>query len=85
LVTIGLAIPPTVAAVAAHADRVQAAMEAWDLGGQPNLGATADPARIGRNYDPETYARLKTLVTTYDPDGLLTAAHAIRTAAQPSG
>jgi hypothetical protein len=82
LVTIGLAIPPTIAAVTAHADRVQAALEAWDSGGQPNFGATADPARIGRNYDAETLARLKTLATTYDPVGLLTAGQPIRAAGE---
>ena len=80
--TIGLAIPPTIAAVTAHAERVQAALQAWDGGGQPNFAATADPAGIGRKYYPETLRRLGSLVATYDPQGVLTAGRAIRSAAE---
>ena len=78
LLTIGIAAGPGAGATAANAAAVLAAMGPWSDGSsQPNFAASNDPADVARNYDPATLARLATLVATYDPDGVLTAARGL--------
>ncbi|TQS42250.1 FAD-binding oxidoreductase [Cryptosporangium phraense] len=81
LVTIGLGVPPVVAAAAAHGTALLAALGPWTTGGcLPNFTASADPSIVRRKYDDETLTRLATLATTYDPHGVIAAAHPIHAA-----
>lgn len=82
LLTIGIAAPPLAAATAGHASQVMTAMEPWSGGlGAPNFGASTDPELVARKYDAATLTRLATLTASYDPNGRIAAAHAVRAAA----
>jgi hypothetical protein len=58
----------------AHADQIFGALADWDTGGVwPNFGVPHDAASARRCYDEPTLARLREVVATYDPDGVLQA------------
>jgi FAD binding domain len=58
----------------AHADQVFAALADWDTGGVwPNFGIPHDAHSARRSYDESTLARLREIVATYDPQGVLQA------------
>lgn len=81
LLAIGVLAPPIAEATVASASAVMDRMGAWSDGAsQPNFAAGNDPARAARNYDRDTLARLSTLAATYDPDGVISAARAVRAA-----
>jgi FAD/FMN-containing dehydrogenase len=74
LLCIGIAAPPVVERTAADAARVVGALQPWATGGLlPNFGGGGIAA-----YDPETLERLRRLIATYDPAGLLVAADPLR-------
>ncbi len=61
-------------AALAHADQVFAALADWDTGGVwPNFGVPHDAVSARRSYDEPTLRRLREVVATYDPDGVLQA------------
>lgn len=69
LQTVGIAPDP---AVAAHAQRLFAALAPWDTGGTwPNFSPPHDPVSARRAYDEVTLARLAAVAERYDPDGVL--------------
>jgi FAD/FMN-containing dehydrogenase len=69
LLTVGMASEP---GVAEHADRVFAALAAWDTGGiWPNFGPPHDATTARRAYDEETLRRIVAVSRRYDPDGVL--------------
>jgi hypothetical protein len=58
----------------AHADQVFSALADWDTGGVwPNFGIPHDAVSARRSYDEPTLARLREVVDTYDPQGVLQA------------
>ena len=58
----------------AHADQVFSALADWDTGGVwPNFGIPHDAVSARRSYDEQTLARLREVVETYDPQGVLQA------------
>jgi hypothetical protein len=58
----------------AHADEVFMALADWDTGGVwPNFGIPHDAVSARRCYDEPTLARLREVVATYDPQGVLQA------------
>ena len=58
----------------AHADQVFCALADWDTGGVwPNFGVPHDRASALRCYDEPTLTRLREVVETYDPQGVLQA------------
>jgi hypothetical protein len=75
VLTVGMAMDEaTAAASRAHADQVFAALGDWDTGGVwPNFGIPHDAASARRSYDEPTLARLRKVVDTYDPQGVLQA------------
>jgi hypothetical protein len=75
LLAAGLAMDHASAAVTlAYADQVFAALRPWDTGGVwPNFGAPHDAASARRAYDERTLRRLREVVDTYDPQGVLQA------------
>ena len=57
-----------------HADQVFTALADWDTGGVwPNFGIPHDAVSARRSYDEATLARLREVVETYDPQGVLQA------------
>jgi hypothetical protein len=69
LLAVGMAHEP---GVAEHADRVFAALAAWDTGGiWPNFGPPHDASTARRAYDEETLRRIVAVSRRYDPDGVL--------------
>ncbi len=57
-----------------HADRLFASLRDWDTGGVwPNFGLPHDALSARRSYDEATLARLREVVDTYDPRGVLQA------------
>jgi FAD/FMN-containing dehydrogenase len=78
VLTIGIAPDP---ASRPDAERVFAALADWDTGGVwPNFVPPHDAASARRAYDPATLARLREVVRTYDPAGVLQVATAVRAA-----
>ena len=75
---VGLAIPPLADALGAHHAAADTTLAPWTVGRQPNFAA--DPATVARAYDSDSLARLGALVTTYDPDAVISAARSIREA-----
>jgi hypothetical protein len=75
VLTVGMAMDEaSEAAALAHAHRVFAALGDWDTGGVwPNFGIPHDAASARRCYDEPTLARLRQVVDTYDPQGVLQA------------
>jgi hypothetical protein len=75
VLTVGLAADAAMAeASLAHAHRLFAALADWDTGGVwPNFGIPHDAASARRSYDARTLARLREVVRTYDPQGVLQA------------
>jgi hypothetical protein len=75
VLTVGMAMDEASAGVAlAHADQVFAALGDWDTGGVwPNFGIPHDAVSARRCYDVPTLARLREVVDTYDPEGVLQA------------
>ena len=75
VLTVALAADEAMAAGAlAHAGRVFTALAAWDTGGVwPNFGIPHDAVSARRSYDEKTLARLREVVATYDPQGVLQA------------
>ncbi|TQN43872.1 FAD/FMN-containing dehydrogenase [Blastococcus colisei] len=75
VLTVGMAIDEEMAAGAmAHAQSVFAALGDWDTGGVwPNFGIPHDAVSARRSYDEPTLARLREVVDTYDPQGVLQA------------
>ncbi|TFV67465.1 UNVERIFIED_ORG: FAD-binding oxidoreductase [Bacillus sp. AZ43] len=62
-----------------HAHEVFAALAPWDTGGcWPNFGVPHDAVSARRCYDGPTLARLRRIVDTYDPRGVLQAGHYLR-------
>jgi hypothetical protein len=57
-----------------HADSLFMALADWDTGGVwPNFGIPHDAVSARRSYDVPTLARLREVVATYDPQGVLQA------------
>jgi hypothetical protein len=57
-----------------HADSLFMALADWDTGGVwPNFGIPHDAVSARRCYDERTLARLRKVVETYDPQGVLQA------------
>jgi FAD/FMN-containing dehydrogenase len=80
LLSVGVAAPPVVEAVRAHAARLQEAMAPWTSGGAlVNFTGTAERAAIERAYDAETLQRLTALAEHFDPHRVLACARALRT------
>jgi len=78
LLSIGLAVPPLVDAVTAHASALFAALDPWLTGGAlPNFAVGSSAARYQRVYDPDTLERLNTLARSYDPAGVLVEGHGL--------
>jgi FAD/FMN-containing dehydrogenase len=75
VLTVGMAMDADSAATAlAHADRLFGALADWDTGGVwPNFGIPHDADSARRCYDEPTLARLRQVVATYDPQGVLQA------------
>jgi hypothetical protein len=75
LLTVGIAADEASAAAAlAHSAQLFAALADWDTGGVwPNFGIPHDALSARRSYDQETLARLREIVDTYDPQGVLQA------------
>jgi FAD binding domain len=75
VLTVAVAADEAMAAGAlAHADQVFTALADWDTGGVwPNFGVPHDAVSARRSYDEETLARLREVVDTYDPQGVLQA------------
>lgn len=75
VLAVGMAIDEATAAGAlAHADRLFTALADWDTGGVwPNFGIPHDAVSARRCYDEPTLARLREVVGTYDPQGVLQA------------
>jgi FAD binding domain len=75
VLTVGMAMDHLSAAVSlAHADQVFAALRPWDTGGVwPNFGVPHDAISARRSYDERTLRRLREIVDTYDPLGVLQA------------
>ncbi|MGY1607606.1 MULTISPECIES: FAD-binding oxidoreductase [unclassified Geodermatophilus] len=83
VLTVGVAPDPVAEATTlAHAAEVFAALADWDTGGVwPNFGIPHDATSARRCYDPATLARLRDVVATYDPQGVLQAGHYTRAGA----
>jgi hypothetical protein len=75
VLTVGMAMDEAMAGAAlAHADQVFRALGDWDTGGVwPNFGIPHDAVSARRSYDERTLARLREVVDTYDPQGVLQA------------
>jgi len=75
VLTVAVAADEGMAAGAlAHADQVFTALADWDTGGVwPNFGVPHDAVSARRSYDERTLARLREVVDTYDPQGVLQA------------
>jgi hypothetical protein len=75
VLTVALAADEAMAAGAlAHAGQVFSALADWDTGGVwPNFGIPHDAVSARRSYDEPTLARLREVVDTYDPKGVLQA------------
>lgn len=75
VLTVALAADEDMAAGAlAHAGQVFSALADWDTGGVwPNFGIPHDAVSARRSYDEATLARLREVVDTYDPRGVLQA------------
>jgi hypothetical protein len=75
VLAVGLATDVVSAATGlVHADRIFAALGDWDTGGVwPNFGVPHDALSARRAYDERTLARLREVVSTYDPKGVLAA------------
>jgi FAD/FMN-containing dehydrogenase len=75
VLTVAVAADETMAAGAlAHADQVFTALADWDTGTVwPNFGIPHDAVSARRSYDEQTLARLREIVSTYDPEGVLQA------------
>ncbi len=80
VLTVGLAADPVSQATSlSHAAEVFGALADWDTGGVwPNFGIPHDATSARRCYDPQTLARLREVVATYDPQGVLQAGHYTR-------
>jgi hypothetical protein len=80
VLTVGLAADDAMAeANLDHAHRLFAALADWDTGGVwPNFGVPHDAVSARRSYDPPTLARIRDVVRTYDPQGVLQAGHYTR-------
>ena len=57
-------------------DTVVAAMAPWATGGD-YLNFADRPSDASRAFDQETYARLREIKATVDPDGVFVAAHPV--------
>ena len=75
VLTVGMAMDEESAASSLdHAHRVFAALADWDTGGVwPNFGVPHDAVSARRSYSEQTLARLREVVDTYDPQGVLQA------------
>ncbi|MGY1836214.1 FAD-binding oxidoreductase [Blastococcus sp. SYSU DS0510] len=75
VLTVGMAMDEEMAAAAlAHAEQVFSALADWDTGGVwPNFGIPHDAVSARRSYDEATLSRLREVVDTYDPQGVLQA------------
>jgi hypothetical protein len=75
VLTVAVAADAAMAAAGlAHADQVFTALADWDTGGVwPNFGIPHDALSARRCYDEPTLARLREVVDTYDPQGVLQA------------
>ena len=75
VLTVAVAADEAMAAGAlAHSHQLFAALGDWDTGGMwPNFGIPHDAASARRCYDERTLAKLREVVATYDPDGVLQA------------
>ena len=75
VLAVGMAMNEASAAGAlAHADQLFAVLADWDTGGVwPNFGIPHDAVSARRCYDEPTLARLRQVVATYDPQGVLQA------------
>lgn len=79
LMTVGVLAPPLAGAVVEHARAVEQAVAAWATGGTlPNFAASADPDRIARSYDEDTWHWLAALANDLDPHGVLHVGQVVR-------
>jgi hypothetical protein len=82
LLAIGIAAGPAAATTRASAAAIASAVARWDTGRQmPNFAPGVEADQVLRVYDPSVLARMAALITTVDPDGVMSAAAPIRTAA----
>jgi hypothetical protein len=78
LATIGIGVPPLLDLTVANAEAVCDAVAPWSTGGiLPNAAAGADPALVARKYPEPVLDRLASLVTSYDPAGVIPAGRAV--------
>jgi FAD/FMN-containing dehydrogenase len=74
---VGLVMTPEMAdGVNTALDAVVAAMEPW-ANGRGYLNFADRPSDASRAFDEETYARLREIKASVDPDGLFVAAHPV--------
>jgi hypothetical protein len=74
---VGLVMAPEMAdGVNTALDAVVAAMEPW-ANGRDYLNFADRPSDASRAFDEETYARLREIKASVDPDGLFVAAHPV--------
>ncbi len=75
VLTVGMAFDEASAGVAlSHAAELFAALGEWDTGGVwPNFGIPHDALSARRSYAEPTLARLRAVVDSYDPQGVLQA------------
>ncbi|GAB2637504.1 FAD-binding oxidoreductase [Prescottella soli] len=82
LMVVGVLAPPLAEAVVEHARVVAQAVATWVTGGAlPNFAASADPERIARSYDEDTWHWLGALANDLDPRGVLHVGQVVRTLA----
>ncbi len=78
LFVVGIDAPPMSEAVRAHGDALSEAMVPWLTGSVlPNFAPGGGAARFRRVFPPETLDRLRGISRTYDPAGVLLAAHGL--------
>ncbi|MCU6482621.1 FAD-binding oxidoreductase [Arthrobacter sp. A2-55] len=71
LYSVGVAAPPALPGIAAHAAGLSRAMADWSFGGSlPNFSAGAGAAGFAGSYTQEVLARLAGLAGHYDPEAL---------------
>jgi hypothetical protein len=69
-------VPEMALAIDAQLDRVVEAVEPWSTGGE-YLNLADRPGDASRAFGPDTYARLRTIRSQVDPEGMFTASHAV--------
>jgi FAD/FMN-containing dehydrogenase len=74
---VGIPMAPEMApAIDAHLDRVVEAVRPWSTGGE-YLNLAERPGDASRAFRADTYARLKTIRSQVDPEGMFAASHPV--------